>query len=115
LKTTMINLTERDTVSTLDGLAPGDYVVISIIDNGSGMTDEVKAHLFEPFFTTKESNRNSGLGLATSYGIVCQSGGRIRVESELGKGTAVEIYLPKVPAPPPPSYRKPSSRLLPKG
>jgi PAS domain S-box-containing protein len=115
LKTAATSLKEGHTISTLDGLAPGDYVVISVIDNGSGMSEEAKAHVFEPFFTTKENGRHSGLGLATSYGIVRQSGGRIRVESESGKGTVVDIYLPKVPAPPPPSYRKPSSRLLPKG
>ena len=65
------------------------------------MTDEVKAHLFEPFFTTKDDHRGSGLGLATSYGSVRQSGGQIFVKSRLGHGTTVTIYLPRVPAPPP--------------
>jgi two-component system cell cycle sensor histidine kinase/response regulator CckA len=102
-------------LSGLEELAAGDYVVISIIDNGAGMSDEVKTHLFEPFFTTKDEGTGSGLGLATSYGIVRQSGGRIRIESELGKGTTVQIYLPKVPAPPPLSYKKPSARRLPTG
>jgi two-component system, cell cycle sensor histidine kinase and response regulator CckA len=99
---------------TSEELSAGEYVRISVTDNGSGMTDEVKQHLFEPFFTTKNEG-GSGLGLATSYGIVRQSGGHICVESELGKGTAVRIFLPKVPAPPPPSYKKPGANKLPTG
>jgi PAS domain S-box-containing protein len=97
----------------VDDLVPGDYVMIALIDTGVGMSDETKAHLFEPFFTTKDDR--SGLGLATSYGIVRQSGGQIRVQSQEGKGTTVQIYLPKVPAPPAPSYKKPDHRKLPSG
>jgi PAS domain S-box-containing protein len=90
----------------VDTLRPGDYVLISVSDNGSGMTDEVKAHLFEPFFTTKQG-LGSGLGLATSYGMVRQSGGNIFIESEQDQGTTVKIYLPRVAPPPAPAYRKP--------
>jgi CheY-like chemotaxis protein len=96
-------------------LAPGDYISMSVMDNGIGMSGEVKAHLFEPFFTTKDNHRGSGLGLATSYGIVRQSGGHIGVESELGQGTTVTIYLPSVPPPPPPAYKKPGGKKLPVG
>ena len=91
---------------------PGQYVVISVADNGTGMSEEVKAHLFEPFFTTKVDERRSGLGLATCYGIVHQSGGHVRAESEEGKGTTIHVYLPRVPAPPPPSYKKPGSKKV---
>jgi two-component system, cell cycle sensor histidine kinase and response regulator CckA len=98
-----------------DQLPAGDYVRISVTDNGTGMTDEVKQHVFEPFFTTKDEGHGSGLGLATSYGIVRQSGGHICVESELGQGTTVKIFLPRVPAPAPPPYKKPGANKLPKG
>jgi CheY-like chemotaxis protein len=83
--------------------------VISVIDNGCGMSEEVKAHLFEPFFTTKGDQHGSGLGLAACYGIVRQSGGHIALESAPGKGTAVHIYLPEVAAPETGGYRKPRS------
>jgi PAS domain S-box-containing protein len=95
-------------------LAPGEYVMIAVADEGIGMNEEVKARLFEPFFTTKDRERNSGLGLATSYGIVRQSGGQICVESEIGRGSTFRIFLPRE-ASPPQAYRKPSQRKLPRG
>jgi CheY-like chemotaxis protein len=115
LETITTTLSDQEVFFGTETLPRGDYVVINVVDDGCGFSDEAKMHLFEPFFTTKHDERSSGLGLATSYGIVCQSGGCIRVKSENGKGAKVQIYLPRVPAPPPPSYRKPSSRLLPTG
>lgn len=73
----------------------GDYVKICVADTGSGMTDEVRAKAFEPFFTTKEVGKGSGLGLSQVLGFAKQSGGGVRIDSEVGKGTAICIFLPR--------------------
>jgi signal transduction histidine kinase len=82
-------------------LAPGDYVVLTVDDSGSGIAPDLLAQVTEPFFTTKEIGKGTGLGLSMVYGFVSQSGGGMRIDSTLGEGTMVELWLPRAADSPP--------------
>ncbi len=77
------------------GLAPALYAVLSVADTGTGVPIALREHVFEPFFTTKEQGKGTGLGLATVYGIVKQTGGGVYLESQEGQGTTFLVYLPQ--------------------
>ncbi len=84
-----------DDVVGESGLTPGDYVMLSVNDTGTGIPPEHLTRVFEPYFTTKEAGRGTGLGLSTIYGFAKQSGGHLSIYSEVGRGTAVRLYLPR--------------------
>ncbi|MDQ6939949.1 MAG: ATP-binding protein [Verrucomicrobiota bacterium] len=94
IQTRNVHLDEEGARLISVSLGAGDYVELSVADTGTGMDENTKAHIFEPFFTTKGPGKGTGLGLATVYGIVRQSGGGISVESDLHKGSTFRIYFP---------------------
>ena len=86
---------DQESVGRYPELKAGEFVMLAITDTGAGMSEEAKAHVFEPFFSTKGVGQGTGLGLATCFGIVKQSGGHISVYSEPGRGATFKIYLPQ--------------------
>jgi PAS domain S-box-containing protein len=109
-----IGTENSDSSTPANGVRPGPQVVLTVTDNGAGMTPEILANAFEPFFTTKEVGKGSGLGLATVYGVVRQHGGHIEVESMPGSGTTFRVYLPAAAVPSSASQAS-DSRDLPRG
>lgn len=97
IKTESVTLGKESTFELM-GLEPGPHIVLSIQDDGTGMDKETMKHIFDPFFTTKEAGKGTGLGLATVHGIVKQSNGHIRVDSQPNEGTTFKIYLPTAEA-----------------
>jgi PAS domain S-box-containing protein len=92
IRTSSVEVT--DAPATEDDLEPGSYAVLALEDTGSGMPPDVMARVFEPFFTTKSSSRGTGLGLSMVYGFAKQSGGTVTIDSKVGRGTTVAMYLP---------------------
>lgn len=94
IETSNAHLDEMYARSNAD-VRPGQYVLIAVTDNGSGMTPDVLSAAFDPFFTTKEVGKGSGLGLSQVFGFVKQSGGHVKIYSEVGHGTTIKLYLPR--------------------
>jgi PAS domain S-box-containing protein len=90
---------DEDFADRQDDMAPGEYVALTVSDNGTGMAEEIRTHAIEPFFTTKDVGNGSGLGLSMAFGFARQSGGNLSIYSEPGIGTSVKIYLPLADGP----------------
>ena len=101
---------DRERAQPLE-LPPGDYVLLSVVDNGCGMTAEVAARAFDPFFSTKPMGQGTGLGLSMTYGFVRQSGGQLRLLTAPGEGTRVKLYLPRHHKKPKQEVRQPKRTL----
>ena len=97
IETANVHLDEQYAASQIE-VVPGQYVMLAITDNGSGMTPEVKLKAFDPFFTTKDVGHGTGLGLSQVYGFIKQSRGHVKLYSELGEGTTIKLYLPRAQA-----------------
>jgi CheY-like chemotaxis protein len=102
------NVQLREPFDQAESPSPGEYVMMSVSDTGVGMSEEVLAKAFEPFFTTKDVGKGSGLGLAQVYGFARQSGGGVRIRTQVGEGTSVEVYLPRAAAQDSPARRSAS-------
>jgi PAS domain S-box-containing protein len=105
-------MTEADLTNQINP-APGDYIEIAVTDDGAGIDPNIQSRVFEPFFTTKPIGQGTGLGLSQVYGFVQQSGGMLRIESELGQGTTVRLYLPRDMNPEAATTEQPTRTQLP--